>query len=461
MRENDRTDRANRPTVSLPQESVHFKAGTVIGGYTIDSLLRVGSQATLFNVSKNGAKSVMRVSFIDEEPDSELINKLGTEKSAHLPLIISGTHQEHFFEILPRYEPLPSNMKDSEKQAFMKQAEQALKALHALGYVHNDIKPEHFMRKADGTVVLIDFGNASKIGTAPKHISAFLAKEACSKPVAGSDYFSLGCALIELFTPAFRGKGRKEILEMTSNPAHIQPFLKDLPKDIRDRILQMLSDDPLARTEKPAARRSNPAARASAGQPAARSENSSPPANHSESVKALKESIAAELYDLILKADPALFVRAQNAFAGVNAKNAGALSGYLDVIRRYPRSARVVNYTNISKKQVLSMLKRPVATKRGDLSKTDPIRSLRKMHKKGLPYIFNKDLIDEWDRQGAEINNKRNERDWQILKVIGIVVGTIAAVAAAIAILVAIVVALFYIIVAVVVICAIGAALSG
>ena len=44
------------------------------------------------------------------------------------------------------------------------QAAQGLKAMHALGYVHCDIKPNNILRDATGHVKVIDFGQSIKIG---------------------------------------------------------------------------------------------------------------------------------------------------------------------------------------------------------------------------------------------------------------------------------------------------------
>src|SRR5271170_2096443 len=45
------------------------------------------------------------------------------------------------------------------------QAAQGLKAMHVMGYVHCDIKPNNIMRTDGGQVKVIDFGQSAKIGT--------------------------------------------------------------------------------------------------------------------------------------------------------------------------------------------------------------------------------------------------------------------------------------------------------
>lgn len=50
------------------------------------------------------------------------------------------------------------------------QTAQGLKAMHTLGYVHCDIKPNNILRDASGHVKVIDFGQAAKIGTIKERI---------------------------------------------------------------------------------------------------------------------------------------------------------------------------------------------------------------------------------------------------------------------------------------------------
>ena len=50
------------------------------------------------------------------------------------------------------------------------QAAQGLKAMHQLGYVHCDIKPNNIIRNDKGEVKVIDFGQTAKIGTIKERI---------------------------------------------------------------------------------------------------------------------------------------------------------------------------------------------------------------------------------------------------------------------------------------------------
>jgi serine/threonine-protein kinase len=50
------------------------------------------------------------------------------------------------------------------------QAAEGIKAMHVLGYVHCDIKPNNIMRDAQGMIKVIDFGQSTKIGTVKERI---------------------------------------------------------------------------------------------------------------------------------------------------------------------------------------------------------------------------------------------------------------------------------------------------
>lgn len=49
-------------------------------------------------------------------------------------------------------------------------AAQGLKAMHDMGYIHCDIKPNNILRDAQGNVKVIDFGQSAKIGTVKERI---------------------------------------------------------------------------------------------------------------------------------------------------------------------------------------------------------------------------------------------------------------------------------------------------
>lgn len=80
------------------------------------------------------------------------------------------------------------------------QAAQGLKAMHALGYAHCDIKPNNILRSDHGKVKVIDFGQGCKIGTVKERIQGtpdYIAPEQVARrPISvQTDVFNLGATV--------------------------------------------------------------------------------------------------------------------------------------------------------------------------------------------------------------------------------------------------------------------------
>lgn len=85
------------------------------------------------------------------------------------------------------------------------QAAQGLQAMHTMGYVHCDIKPNNILRSDDGMVKVIDFGQSCKIGTVKERIQGtpdYISPEQVKrKPVSHkTDIFNLGATMYWVFT---------------------------------------------------------------------------------------------------------------------------------------------------------------------------------------------------------------------------------------------------------------------
>ena len=78
----------------------------------------------------------------------------------------------------------------------------ALEALHDKGFVHGDIKPANVMINVQGTVIIVDFGRAVRIG---EHVNILLGSPLYMAPeihrrepgVGPSDFFSAGLVALE------------------------------------------------------------------------------------------------------------------------------------------------------------------------------------------------------------------------------------------------------------------------
>jgi serine/threonine-protein kinase len=79
-------------------------------------------------------------------------------------------------------------------------AAQGLRAMHALGYIHCDIKPNNILRNDKGDVKVIDFGQSARVGTVKERIQGtpdYIAPEQVHrKPVEiQTDVYNLGATL--------------------------------------------------------------------------------------------------------------------------------------------------------------------------------------------------------------------------------------------------------------------------
>jgi eukaryotic-like serine/threonine-protein kinase len=80
------------------------------------------------------------------------------------------------------------------------QVAQGLRAMHAMGYAHCDIKPNNILRNDSGLVKVIDFGQSCKIGTVKERIQGtpdYIAPEQVARrPInVQTDVFNLGATL--------------------------------------------------------------------------------------------------------------------------------------------------------------------------------------------------------------------------------------------------------------------------
>ncbi|MBP7567494.1 MAG: protein kinase [Burkholderiaceae bacterium] len=145
------------------------------------------------------------------------------------------------------------------------QVAQALREIHAMGIVHRDLKPENLMVRANGDVVLADFGIAKVTGAAAQGHEqltvmgdvmgspSYMSPEQCAATdiTAQSDQYSLGVVLYELLAGErpFQSESFVELLGMhmrrqapplTGEAAVLQPVVARLmAKKPADRFESM------------------------------------------------------------------------------------------------------------------------------------------------------------------------------------------------------------------------------
>lgn len=136
---------------------------------------------------------------------------------------------------------------------FIKTA-QGLQAMHTMGYVHCDIKPNNILRSDDGTVKIIDFGQSCKIGTVKERIQGtpdYIAPEQVKrKPVSHkTDIFNLGATMywcvtgrnIPTLYTVDRGDNSFLVDDRISTPQDLNP---SVPPALSNLIMECVASKP-------------------------------------------------------------------------------------------------------------------------------------------------------------------------------------------------------------------------
>ncbi|MGA0542316.1 protein kinase domain-containing protein [Neotabrizicola sp. VNH66] len=253
--------------------------GLTIDGYTLEEKLHTGGFATIWQVSHpdHALPMVMKVPTILDGDDGPTI--VGFEVEQMIMPRLSGPHVPRVlgigdFAVMPyivteaiaggsllatfKRAPLPL---DQVIEIAARMAD-ALADIHRQGVVHLDLKPENFLQRETGEMVLIDYGLSRHdllpdllaeefripMGTYP-----YIAPEQFlrSRDDPRSDLFALGAMIYEMATgkPPFgipqrlRGVRRR----LWRDPVPPRALRPEIPEWLQEIILRALEVDPLRR----------------------------------------------------------------------------------------------------------------------------------------------------------------------------------------------------------------------
>jgi class 3 adenylate cyclase/tRNA A-37 threonylcarbamoyl transferase component Bud32 len=239
-----------------------------IRGYKVLSKIGEGGMSSVFLADDevHGRKAVLKILKVRRKEDEELWQRFFQECA-----ILSAINHEHVVRIYDQgfgdemayiamehlgggslREVIDKGLSRRQALSLLSQAASGLAAIHSRGIVHRDIKPANLMLRAEGVLVLTDFGVAKRLeytnghtikgevlGT-PHYISPEQAQAGEVGPSA--DLYSLGVIFYEMLTGkrVFTGETILEILSQ-----HIIAPIPRLPAELED--YQPLIDGLLAK----------------------------------------------------------------------------------------------------------------------------------------------------------------------------------------------------------------------
>jgi len=133
----------------------------------------------------------------------------------------------------------------------VRQASQAIQALHAQSWVHGDLKPSNIFASPQGHVTLLDLGFARRVGTTdpgmfigtPKYSAPEMTDRSDATAMASSDIFSLGKVLLELLawiTPIVRNQAVLEpVADLIAEMIAESPAERPTATDVSSRLLRL------------------------------------------------------------------------------------------------------------------------------------------------------------------------------------------------------------------------------
>jgi class 3 adenylate cyclase/predicted Ser/Thr protein kinase len=246
-----------------------------IKGYQVLSKIGEGGMSNVFLAEREGDGAQVALKILNARPsdDKQLLQRFIQESAlisdidhTNVVKIYDKGFTDDYAYIAMEYftggslkDVIAQGLTPRQALSLLAQAAAALSEIHRLGIVHRDVKPANMMLRADGTMVLADFGIAKRyegsmdrtvhgefFGT-PYYISP---EQANGKPATErSDIYSLGIIFYEMLMQQRPFDGNS-IVELISQHVHAPvPRLPDALAEYQGLLDAMLAKDPAERLQ--------------------------------------------------------------------------------------------------------------------------------------------------------------------------------------------------------------------
>ena len=248
-------------------------AGLSIRGYRILSKLGEGGSSTVYLTERDSDQHqvVLKILNVAAGQDPVVLSRFMQEfdiiASIDHPNIVkifdhgsSGQNAYIAMEYFPGgalAEIIAGGLSARQAMSLLAQTAAALREIHRRGIIHRDVKPANLMARADGTIALVDFGIAKRIGDnlgrtrhgelfgTPYYLSP---EQVLGKPAsAQSDIYALGIIFHEMLTGRrpFAADSVNELIAQHVNAP--RPRLSAELAECQPLLDRMLAVDPLER----------------------------------------------------------------------------------------------------------------------------------------------------------------------------------------------------------------------
>jgi serine/threonine protein kinase len=255
----------------MAEKYLHYDVLERLGEGAKSIIYRVSDPTTgrifaLKHVTREGQKDIRFIEQMETEFEiSKQFSHPGLRRSFDLKInrkmfvqVTEAFLVMEYFDGKPLDVRPPTTLLDT-VEVFIQTAE-ALKAMHQMGYVHADLKPNNILRNAEGRVKVIDFGQSCKTGTVkdriqgtPDYISP---EQVARRPITvQTDVFNLGATLYwalvgktipTLYTVNKKGDNSFLAVDLIETPVQLNP---KVPVALSNLVMESISTNPKKRPQ--------------------------------------------------------------------------------------------------------------------------------------------------------------------------------------------------------------------